>query len=135
MSAQNESVQARLHHLERRHVDRVTAFRQRLAQIGYDRVLVLLLDMGKNVHWATALTAAGQELIRPFKLPTTYTGLSRFFALTDPLIGSSDFDFEFVKKSPEQIECKRLRIVVSSEPTSTNLSHMFRPCFAPGRHR
>jgi hypothetical protein len=100
VSAQNEFVQARLHHLERRHVDRVTAFRQRLAQIGYDRVLVLLLDMGKNVHWATALTAAGQELIRPFKLPTTYTGLSRFFARTDPLIGSSDFDLVLLGHEP-----------------------------------
>jgi hypothetical protein len=43
----------------------VTAFRQRLACVGLDRVLIALLDIGKNVHWATASLASGQELVRP----------------------------------------------------------------------
>jgi hypothetical protein len=76
------------------------AFRQCLAQVGYDRVLILLLDIGKNVHWATALTAAGQELAQPFKLPTTRTGLNRFLALADPLIGSSRFDLVLLGHEP-----------------------------------
>ena len=92
VSTQNESVQERLHHLESHHADRVMAFRQHLVQVGFDRVLILLLDIGKNVHWATALTAAGQELIQPFKLPTTRSGLDRFLALADPLIDSERFD-------------------------------------------
>jgi len=96
----NESVQERLQHLESHHADRVLAFRQRLAQVGYDRVLILLLDIGKNVHWATALTAAGQELVQPFKLPTTRTGLDRFLALADPLIGSSRFDLVLLGHEP-----------------------------------
>jgi hypothetical protein len=100
VSAQNESIQERLHHLESHHADRVAAFRQRLARIGYDRVLVLLLDMGKNVHWMTALTAAGQELVRPLKLPTTYTGLSRFLDLADSLIDSADFDWVLLGHEP-----------------------------------
>ena len=100
MSSQNESIQERLHHLESHHADRVAVFRQRLARIGYDRVLVLLLDIGKNVHWMTALTAAGQELVRPLKLPTTSTGLCRFLDLVDPLIGSAGFDWVLLGHEP-----------------------------------
>ncbi len=96
----NKAAQERLHHLESRHADRVAVFRQRLARIGYDRVLILLLDIGKNVHWATALTAAGEELARPFKLPTTRTGLNRFLALADPLIDSSRFDLVLLGHEP-----------------------------------
>jgi transposase len=90
----------RLRHLESHHADRVAAFRQRLARIGYERVLILLLDMGKNVHWMTALTAAGQELVRPFKLPTTDTGLRRCLDLADSLIGSTDFDWLLLGHEP-----------------------------------
>ena len=100
MSAQNESIQDRLHHLESHHADRVAAFRRRLAQVGYDRVLVLLLDMGKNVHWMTALTAAGQELVPPFKLPTTSTGLHRCLHLADSLIDSAAFDWLLLGHEP-----------------------------------
>ena len=39
-----------LHHPESHHADRVAAFHRRLVRVGYDRVLVLLLDIGKNVH-------------------------------------------------------------------------------------
>lgn len=100
MSTQKESIQERLHHLESHHADRVAAFRQQLARTGYDRVLVLLLDIGKNAHWATALTAAGEELVRPFKLPTTHTGLNRFLALTDSLIDPSRFDLVLLGNEP-----------------------------------
>jgi transposase len=100
VSAQNESIQERLRHLENHHANRVMAFRQRLAQIGYDRVLILLLDIGKNVHWMTALTAAGQELIRPLKLPTTSGGLDRFLASVDPLIGAAHFDWVLLGHEP-----------------------------------
>jgi len=96
----NESAQERLHHLESHYAGRVAAFRQRLAQVGYERTLVILLDMGKNVHWLTALTAASQELIRPRKLPSTQTGLNRFFELVEPLISSARFDLVLLGHEP-----------------------------------
>jgi transposase len=100
VSSQNESAQERLHHLESHHAGRVAAFRQRLAQVGYERTLVVLLDIGKNVHWLTALTAASRELIRPRKLPATQTGLNRFFELVEPLIHSPDFDLVLLGHEP-----------------------------------
>ena len=90
MSDQSISPEERLHHLEGHYTDRVTAFRQRLAQLGPHRVLILLLDIGKNVHWATAWTAAGQELVHPHRLPTTYLGLSQFIHMTEALIAQHD---------------------------------------------
>jgi hypothetical protein len=71
----------RLRHLENHYAQQVTAFRQRLAQLGPDRVLVILLDIGKNVHWVTARTAADQELVPPFRLVTTQPGLTQFIQL------------------------------------------------------
>ena len=86
MSTQSISPEERLSHLEGHYADRVTAFRQRLALVGLDRVLIFLLDIGKNVHWATAWTAAGRELVRPFRLPTTRAGLTQFIHMLDALI-------------------------------------------------
>jgi transposase len=76
----------RLSHLEGHYADRVTAFRQRLAQVGLNRTLVVLLDIGKNVHWATAWTGSGVELVKPHRLLTTDAGLSQFIQMTDNLI-------------------------------------------------
>jgi len=90
MSSQTVSVEERLLHLEGHYTDRVTAFRRRLAELGPDRVLILLLDIGKNVHWFTARTAADQELARPQRLPTTQDGLGRFLRVADALIAALD---------------------------------------------
>jgi len=100
VSSQEKSVQERLQHLESHYTGRVAAFRQHLAQVGYERTLVVLLDIGKNVHWLTVLTAASRELIRPRKLPATRTGLRRFFGLVEPLIHSSDFDLVLLGHEP-----------------------------------
>jgi len=86
MSSQSIPPEERLRHLEGHYADRVTAFRQRLARLGFDRVLIILLDIGKNVHWATAWTASGLELVRPYRLPTTHAGLTQFIQMTDTLI-------------------------------------------------
>jgi hypothetical protein len=75
----------RLHHLEGHYADRVTLFRQRLARVGLSRVLIVLLDIGKNAHWATAWTASGQELVLPHRLPTTQVGLRQFLQMTADL--------------------------------------------------
>jgi hypothetical protein len=75
MSSQSISPEERLRHLEGYYADRVTAFRQRLAHLGLSRVLIVLLDIGKNVHWATASLASGLELVRPHRLLTTKVGL------------------------------------------------------------
>jgi len=58
VSLQSIPPEARLRHLEGHYADRVAAFRQRLAALGPDRVLIVLLDIGKNVHRAGAWTAA-----------------------------------------------------------------------------
>jgi hypothetical protein len=76
----------RLRHLESHYANQVAAFRRRLALLGPDNVLVILLDIGKNVHWAAAYTAADRELIRPHRLPTTQSGLRQFLQMTDQLI-------------------------------------------------
>lgn len=86
MSSQSISPEERLCHLEGHYTDRVTAFRQRLAHLGLSRVLIVLLDIGKNVHWATASLASGLELVEPHRLPTTQTGLTQFIQMTDTLI-------------------------------------------------
>ena len=86
MSSQSIPPEERLRHLEGHYADRVTAFRQRLARLDLSRVLIVLLDIGKNVHWATAWTASGLELVRPYRLPTTRTGLTQFIQMTDTLI-------------------------------------------------
>lgn len=86
VSSQSISPKERLHHLEGHYANRVIAFRQRLAQLDLARVLIILLDIGKNVHWATASTASGLELAEPHRLPTTQTGLSQFIQMTDALI-------------------------------------------------
>jgi transposase len=75
----------RLRHLESHYADHVTAFRQRLAQIGPEQVLIFLLDIGKNVHWGAAWNATGRELARPHKLPTTRAGLETFVQMVDSL--------------------------------------------------
>lgn len=90
MSSQSINPEQRLRHLEGHYADRVTAFRQRLARVGLDRVLITLLDIGKNVHWATAWTASGVELVRPHRLPATQTGLTQFIHMTDGLIAEHD---------------------------------------------
>lgn len=86
MSNQTVSVQERLQHLQHHYADRVAAFRLRLAETGLDRVLIALLDIGKNAHWATASLATGQELVRPHRLPTTRRGLTQFTQMVDQLI-------------------------------------------------
>jgi transposase len=101
VSTQSITPEERLHHLEGHYADRVVAFRQRLAQIGLSRVLILLLDIGKNVHWATAWTASGLELVRPFRLPTTYAGLVQFVQMTETLI----------------VEHRPLLVLLGHEPT------------------
>jgi len=100
VSTETPSIEERLHHLECHHADRVAAFRQRLSRFGYDRVLIVLLDIGKNVHWFTVSTAASQELIRPQRLPTTKTGLGRFFQAVDPLILCGDYDLVLLGHEP-----------------------------------
>jgi hypothetical protein len=86
VSSQSMNSEERLRHLEGHYADRVTAFRQRLARVGLDRVLIALPDIGKNAHRATASLASGLELVRPFRLPTTYVGLTQFVQMTDTLI-------------------------------------------------
>ena len=86
MSAPSIPPEEQLHHLESHYADRVTAFRQQLARVGPERVLVILLDIGKNVHWATAGTAAGLELVRPHRLPANQAGLTQFIQMTEGLI-------------------------------------------------
>jgi transposase len=86
VSKQSITPEERLHHLEGHYTDRVTAFRQRLARVGLGRVLIVLLDIGKNVHWATAWTASGLELVPPHRLPTTQVGLRQFLQMTADLI-------------------------------------------------
>jgi transposase len=86
VSSQTVSAEERLHHLESHYADRVMAFRQRLAQLGMDRVLVFLLDIGKNVHWFTASTVAGLELVHPQRLPTTHAGLTQCIQMIDALM-------------------------------------------------
>ena len=86
MSATSITPEERLHHLEGHYADRVMAFRQRLAQVGLGRVLIVLLDIGKNAHWVTAATAFGLELVRPRRLPTTQRGLNDFIQMVDTLI-------------------------------------------------
>jgi transposase len=88
VSTQSISPEERLCHLEGHYADRVTAFRQRLARVGFDRVLIPLLDIGKNTHWATVWTGSGQELVCPHRLPSTQTGLSQFIHMTDSLIAA-----------------------------------------------
>jgi hypothetical protein len=73
VSTINITPKERLRHLEGHYADRVVAFRQRLAQVGLRPVQTLLVDTGKNVHWATAWTASALELVRPFRLRTTYS--------------------------------------------------------------
>jgi transposase len=75
-----------LRHLENHYAERLMAFRRRLTGFGPDRVLVVLLDIGKNVHWAMASTASGQELVKPHRLPATRAGFDRFIQMTDRLI-------------------------------------------------
>jgi transposase len=86
VSSQTVSIEERLLHLEGHYTDRVVAFRRRLAELGPDRVLILLLDIGKNVHWVTARTAADRELLPPQRLPTTRDGLTRFLRVADALM-------------------------------------------------
>ena len=90
MSDQNSSVRERLQHLESHYADRVSLFRQRLAKVGLEHVLIVLLDIGKNVHWAAAWNGAGQELVRPHRLPTTRSGLTQFIQMTDALLVKYD---------------------------------------------
>jgi transposase len=86
VSNQTASVQERLQHLQNHYSDRVSAFRIRLAETGLDRVLIALLDIGKNAHWATASLATGHELVKPHRLPTTRSGLNEFTQMVDQLI-------------------------------------------------
>lgn len=89
MSSENTlSAAERLNHLEGHYAHRVRAFRQQLAQLGPDRVLIILLDIGKNAHWASASTAADQELVAPHRLPTTRSGLSQFIHMVDSLVAA-----------------------------------------------
>ena len=129
MSSQNESAQERLHHLESHYAGRVAAFRQRLAHVGYERTLVVLLDIGKNVHWLTALTAASQELIRPRKLPATRTGLNRFFELVEPLIHSLDFDLVLLGHEPTGVVAEIGEGVAEFQLGDRVLVHHHVPCF------
>ena len=61
MPAQSISSEERLRYQEGHYTDHVTAFCQRLARVGLDRVLIVLLDIGKNVHWTTAWTTSSRE--------------------------------------------------------------------------
>ncbi len=86
--AQAESAHKRLAALESHYAGQVTAFRQHLAALGPGQVLVVLLDMGKNVHWVTVRTAADEEVVAAHKLPTTQPGLARFLGLVKQVIAS-----------------------------------------------
>ena len=86
MSDQSILPEERLGQLANHYANRVTDFRQRLAQVGPDKVLIILLDIGKNIHWMTAGTAAGQELVRPHRLPNTQAGLHDFLSQVDTLL-------------------------------------------------
>lgn len=85
MSKDTKSLE-QLHHLESHYAQQVAAFRRRLAQLGPDNVLVILLDIGKNVHWVAAYTAADRELVPPHRLLTNQSGLRQFFQMTHQLI-------------------------------------------------
>ncbi len=86
MTTQSINPEEHLRYLEGHYADRVAAFRQRLTRVGFDRVLIVLLDIGKNTHWATAWTASSEELVRPHRLPTTNAGFTQFIQMTDGLI-------------------------------------------------
>ena len=88
MSSQSTSSEERLRHLEGHYADRVTAFRQRLARLDPSRVLIILLDIGKNVHWVTACTASGRELVPPRRLLTTQAGLTQLIQMIDAQIAA-----------------------------------------------
>ncbi|MFQ5615399.1 MAG: hypothetical protein ACE5GO_02935 [Anaerolineales bacterium] len=64
----------RLVHLENQYQDRVTVFRRKLLAHDPQRVLLVLLDMGKNVHWLTIRTAASEVLFPSTRLTTTQKG-------------------------------------------------------------
>jgi transposase len=70
---------------------RAEAFRQFTAGVPLDQILVVPLDMGKNVHWAAFHTADGQLVCEPLKLTTDAQGFQRFTAQFDTLLHSQRF--------------------------------------------
>lgn len=75
-----------MRHLEGHYADCITASRQRLAHLGLSHVLIVLLDISKNVHWATVSLASGLELVKPHRFPTTKAGFIQFIQMTNALI-------------------------------------------------
>ncbi len=82
------NVSGRLRHLEGHYAHSVQAFRQQVAQVGPEHILIVLLDIGKNAHWVMAHNGAGQEWQQPTRLPTTQAGLRQFIEMTDALIAA-----------------------------------------------
>jgi len=118
VSTQSINPEERLHHLEGHYADRVSAFRQRLARVRLDRVLIVILDIGKNVHWATASLASGLELVRPYRLPSTQTGLTQFVQMTDSLIAEHNPSLVLLGHEPTG---------VYHEPWARTLMHRYAP--------
>jgi hypothetical protein len=103
MSSQSISPEERLRHLEGHYADRVTAFRQRLAHLGLSRVLVVLLDIGKNVHWMRADTGAGRVVHRPKKLLSNRTGYTYWRQCAFSWLTGGQFDLLVIGNEPTGI--------------------------------
>jgi transposase len=67
------------------------AFRQFIAGVPLDQILVVPLDIGKDVHWAAFHTADGQLLCEPLKLTTDERGFLQFTGQFDDLLHSGRF--------------------------------------------
>jgi transposase len=62
------------------------AFRQLTAGLTPEQILVVPLDIGKNVHWAAFHTRDGRLLTEPLQLSALQEGLARFTTTLDTLI-------------------------------------------------
>lgn len=75
--SQKEAAVQRLEQLQQQYQTQVEENRRRLVELGPDRVLLVLLDIGKNVHWFCARTAAAQELVAPQRVSSGHSGLQQ----------------------------------------------------------
>ncbi|RME96865.1 MAG: hypothetical protein D6768_20990, partial [Chloroflexi bacterium] len=48
--------------------------------------MVVLLDIGKNLHWVSVTTAAGRQLVWPRRLPANRNGMLEFQTIVHTLI-------------------------------------------------
>lgn len=86
MTAPVFNPESRLNILENHFAEQVAAFRRWLTRFDPEGVLVVLLDIGKNVHWVSATTAAGRQLVLPRRLPADRNGLADFLTMVHALV-------------------------------------------------